>query len=62
MSAAWRSERLRQESRWLDRNAGRGAVAHIGVLTADSVLELPAGTIASSGTQAGDQLEIKTLG
>ena len=30
-------------------------------LTAHSVLELPAGTIASSGTQAGDQLEIKNL-
>jgi uncharacterized membrane protein (UPF0127 family) len=32
-----------------------------GCLTAHSVLELPAGTIARSGTQAGDQLEIKTL-
>ncbi len=30
-------------------------------LTAHSVLELPAGTIARTGTQAGDQLEIKTL-
>ena len=32
-----------------------------GCLTARSVLELPAGTIARTGTQAGDQLEIKTL-
>ena len=32
-----------------------------GCLTAHSVLELPAGTIARTGTQAGDQLEIKTL-
>ena len=31
-------------------------------LTAHSVLELPAGTIARTGTQPGDQLEIKTLG
>ena len=30
-------------------------------LTAHSVLELPAGTIARTGTQAGDQLEIKNL-
>jgi uncharacterized membrane protein (UPF0127 family) len=30
-------------------------------LTAHSVLELPAGTIARTGTVAGDQLEIKTL-
>jgi uncharacterized membrane protein (UPF0127 family) len=30
-------------------------------LTAHSVLELPAGTITRTGTQAGDQLEIKTL-
>jgi len=30
-------------------------------LTAHSVLELPAGTIARTGTQVGDQLEIKTL-
>jgi uncharacterized membrane protein (UPF0127 family) len=30
-------------------------------LTAHSVLELPAGTIARTGTQAGDQLEIKAL-
>src|ERR1700683_4723089 len=30
-------------------------------LTAHSVLELPAGTIAGTGTQAGDQLEIKNL-
>jgi uncharacterized protein len=30
-------------------------------LTAHSVLELPAGTIARTGTQAGDQLEITTL-
>ena len=30
-------------------------------LTAHSVLELPAGTIVRTGTQAGDQLEIKTL-
>src|SRR6266404_3087200 len=30
-------------------------------LTAHSVLELPAGTIARTRTQAGDQLEIKTL-
>jgi len=30
-------------------------------LTAHSVLELPAGTIASSGTRRGDQLEIKNL-
>jgi len=30
-------------------------------LTAHSVLELPAGTIARTGTAAGDQLEIKTL-
>jgi uncharacterized protein len=32
-----------------------------GCLTAHSVLELPAGTIARTGTQAGDQLEIKKL-
>lgn len=32
-----------------------------GCLTAHSVLELPAGTIARTGTQAGDQLEIKNL-
>ena len=32
-----------------------------GCLTAHSVLELPAGTIARTGTQAGDQVEIKTL-
>jgi hypothetical protein len=30
-------------------------------LTAHSVLELPAGTIARTGTQAGDRVEIKTL-
>lgn len=30
-------------------------------LTAHSVLELPAGTIARTGTERGDQLEIKTL-
>jgi uncharacterized membrane protein (UPF0127 family) len=30
-------------------------------LTAHSVLELPAGTIARTGTQPGDQLEIKNL-
>ncbi len=30
-------------------------------LTAHSVLELPAGTIARTGTQRGDQLEIKNL-
>jgi uncharacterized membrane protein (UPF0127 family) len=30
-------------------------------LTAHSVLELPAGTIARTGTQTGDQLEIKPL-
>ena len=30
-------------------------------LTAHSVLELPAGTIARTGTVAGDQLEIKAL-
>ena len=30
-------------------------------LTAHSVLELPAGAITQTGTQAGDQLEIKTL-
>ena len=30
-------------------------------LAAHSVLELPAGTIARTGTEAGDQLEIKTL-
>jgi len=29
--------------------------------SAHSVLELPAGTITQTGTQAGDQLEIKTL-
>jgi len=28
-------------------------------LTAHSILELPAGTVATSGTQAGDQLEIE---
>ena len=32
-----------------------------GCITAHSVLELPAGTIARTGTQAGDQLEIKNL-
>jgi len=32
-----------------------------GCLTAHSVLELPAGTIARTGTQAGDQLEIQEL-
>jgi len=32
-----------------------------GCLTAHSVLELPAGTLAETGTQAGDQLEIKNL-
>jgi uncharacterized membrane protein (UPF0127 family) len=32
-----------------------------GCLTAHSVLELPAGTIARTGTKAGDQLEIKNL-
>ena len=32
-----------------------------GCLTAHSVLELPAGTILRTGTQAGDQLEIKNL-
>lgn len=30
-------------------------------LTAHSVLELPAGSIARTGTQKGDQLEIKNL-
>ena len=30
-------------------------------LTAHSVLELPAGTITRTGTEAGDQLEIKPL-
>jgi uncharacterized protein len=30
-------------------------------LTAHSVLELPAGTIAQTGTEAGDPLEIKNL-
>jgi uncharacterized membrane protein (UPF0127 family) len=30
-------------------------------LTAHSVLELPAGTIARTGTEPGDQLEIKDL-
>jgi uncharacterized membrane protein (UPF0127 family) len=30
-------------------------------LTAHSVLELPAGTIVRTGTEAGDQLEIKSL-
>jgi uncharacterized membrane protein (UPF0127 family) len=33
-----------------------------GCLLAHSVLELPAGTIARTGTQRGDQLEIKNLG
>lgn len=32
-----------------------------GCITAHSVLELPAGTVARTGTAAGDQLEIKTL-
>lgn len=32
-----------------------------GCITAHSVLELPAGTIERTGTQAGDQLEIKNL-
>jgi uncharacterized membrane protein (UPF0127 family) len=32
-----------------------------GCLTAHSVLELPAGTIARTGTQRGDQVEIKNL-
>jgi uncharacterized membrane protein (UPF0127 family) len=30
-------------------------------LTARSVLELPAGTVAQTGTQAGDELAIETL-
>ena len=30
-------------------------------LTAHSVLELPAGTLARTGTRVGDQLEIKTV-
>jgi uncharacterized membrane protein (UPF0127 family) len=32
-----------------------------GCLTAHSVLELPAGTITRTGTERGDQLEIKNL-
>ena len=32
-----------------------------GCITAHSVLELPAGTISRTGTQKGDQLEIKKL-
>jgi hypothetical protein len=32
-----------------------------GCLTAHSVLELPAGTIVRTGTQAGDQLQITNL-
>lgn len=32
-----------------------------GCLRAHSVLELPAGTIATSGTQAGDQLQFEKL-
>ena len=30
-------------------------------LTAHSILELPAGTVEKSGTQAGDELSIETL-
>jgi len=30
-------------------------------LTAHSIIELPAGSVAATGTQAGDQLQIETL-
>ena len=33
----------------------------IGARGARDVLELPAGTVASTGTQAGDELEIEAL-
>ena len=50
---------------YLDRNKKVRKVRHRMVpwrlsacLTAHSILELPAGAVAASGTQAGDQLEI----
>jgi uncharacterized membrane protein (UPF0127 family) len=52
---------------YLDRNKKVRKVRHRMVpwrmsacLTAHSILELPAGVVAASGTEAGDQLEIES--